>query len=202
MFNGLTYSSNVGETCLRKNLASAGRCWSGCARATPFDLGGGRRGRDGGRGQGRGHRLRDRAAPLAGQRGDHRDQQLGMAAPQHAIVAADHEIFGFPVQAVHRQKRIEENELGERYFDGQDDIAEAAGDLAVARKRREIVETHHDAILVGLLLDDARIERLELEPAREWVADNFIGLRGGLRRDLFQALARLQSRFRQQLHLA
>ena len=42
---------------------------------------------------------------------------------------------------------------------------------------------------VRLLLDDARIKRLELEPARERAAHDFMGLRGGFRRNELQGLA-------------
>src|ERR1700722_7476166 len=55
---------------------------------------------------------------------------------------------------------------------------------------------------IRLLLDDARIERLELEPARERATHDFVGLRGGLRRNELQALAILERRLGDELHLA
>src|SRR5277367_6200282 len=55
---------------------------------------------------------------------------------------------------------------------------------------------------VRLLLYDPRIERLELEPARERATDDFVRLRGSLRRDLLQGLATFKRRLGYELYLA
>src|ERR1700722_18828688 len=55
---------------------------------------------------------------------------------------------------------------------------------------------------IRLLLDDAGVERLELEPAGERVAHDFERLRGGFRRNLFQGLAIFKRRLGDELHLA
>src|SRR5580698_8023661 len=69
------------------------------------------------------------------------------------------------------------------------------------------VEPHHRKVgaslqEVRLLLDDARVERLELEPAREWAAHDLISLRGDVGRNELQALAVPQRRLGDELHLA